>query len=243
MSDDPQRLHGGNMGPVHRVGDTVVRESGDWSPAVHRLLNHLRAAGVPGVPEPRGFTEDGREVLSFLDGVVPSYPMPAWVWSEAALESSVALLRHIHDATEGVTLRGPWRSPVREPAEVICHNDFAPYNLVFEHENVTGVIDWDFASPGPRLWDLAYLAYRIVPLTTASDFGDGFGNTERLARLGLLLRMYGTDATPSRVIDVVVERLYELADFTDRVAIRLGDTDLGGHARLYRQDAAHLAAG
>ena len=55
---------------------------------------------------------------------------------------------------------------MRAPVEVICHNDFATYNLVFDGENVVGVIDWDFASPGPRLWDIAYLAYRIVPLSS-----------------------------------------------------------------------------
>lgn len=111
------------MGAVLRLGDTVLRASGDWSPAVHRLLSHLNSAGVPGVPEPRGSIEDGREVLTFLDGLVPSYPMPAWVWSEAVLESSARFLRRIHDATEGLDLSGPWRSPAREPGEVICHNE------------------------------------------------------------------------------------------------------------------------
>ena len=231
------------MGAVSRSGDTVLRESGEWSPAVHRLLEHLSSADVHEVPEPRGFTEDGREALSFLEGTVPSYPMPGWVWSEAALVSSARLLRRIHDATERAALVGPWRSPVRRPAEVICHNDFAPYNLVFERDEVVGVIDWDFASPGPRLWDLAYLAYRIVPLTTASDWGEAFAPAARRGRLDLLLRSYGTDATAREVLEVVVARLLDLAEFSDRAAIRLGNADLADHATLYRHDAAHLAAG
>ena len=53
--------------------------------------------------------------------------------------------------------------------EVICHNDFAPYNLMFEDGRLTGVIDLDLASPGPRVWDMAYTAYRFVPLTDPAN--------------------------------------------------------------------------
>jgi len=227
------------MGDVVREGDTVIRPSGEWTPAVHRLLNHLNAAGVSGVPQPLGVTEDQREVLSFVEGTVPTYPLPEWVWAEKALESSARLLRQVHDATAGLDIQGPWRSPVREPVEVICHNDFAVYNLVFDGGTVVGVIDWDFSSPGPRLWDLAYLAYRIVPLSSG-DRRDGFTDEERRLRLQRLLAAYGCDARPADVITVLHERLLDLAAFSDRAAAQLGKSDLTEDATLYRLDAAHL---
>ena len=242
MSDDkPQRLRGGNTGEVVRDGDTVSRPSGEWTPAVHRLLHHLDTAGVPGVPKPMGITTYRREVLSFVTGVVPTYRMPGWVWSQTALESSAQLLRRVHDATAGADLQGPWRSAIHEPVEVICHNDFATYNLVFEGESVVGVIDWDFASPGPRLWDLAYLAYRIVPLS-CGDRRDGFTDEERERRLRHLIAAYGWDGEPRDVISVLHERLVELAAFSDDMAIGLGKPELGEHAKLYRYDAARLVA-
>ena len=68
-----------------------------------------------------------------------------------------------------------------EPREVICHNDFAPYNLMFEGTAPTGVIDFDVASPGPRVWDMGYTAYRFVPLT---DSGQPGRRLSRPARAG-----------------------------------------------------------
>ena len=54
------------------------------------------------------------------------------------------------------------------PAEVVCHNDFAPYNVVFDDGGPVGVIDWETAAPGARVWDVAYAAYRWVPLSRSA---------------------------------------------------------------------------
>ena len=69
--------------------------------------------------------------------------MPSWVWTGTALDTAADLLRRIHDATAELDVRGPWRAPAHEPVEVICHNDFAPYNLVFAGTTgrVVGAID------------------------------------------------------------------------------------------------------
>lgn len=232
-------LLGGNMGEVLRRGDTVVRPAGEWSPAVHRLLRHVGAAGVRGVPEVLSSDDPSREVLTFVDGDVPGYPMPDWVYSEVALRSAGRLLRQIHDATATCSHRGPWRSPTHKPVEVICHNDFAPYNLVFQASEVVGVIDWDYASPGPRVWDLAYLAYRLVPLTDASHDG-GFTPDGRSARLSLLMDAYGLHVEPAQFRRVVCERLTELAEFSDAKALELSNPELAEHAILYRADALSL---
>jgi hypothetical protein len=241
VGEEPsEQLPGGNMGSVLRVGDTVVRAAGEWTPAVHRLLRRLEAVGVSGVPRPIGFDER-REVLSFVEGVVPSYPMPSWVWTGVALDTAAQLLRRIHDATVELGVDGPWRGPGHEPVEVICHNDFAPYNLVFAGTTgrVVGAIDWDFASPGPRLWDVSYLAYRIVPLSTA-HWGDRFSEEERRQRLSRLLAAYGTGVDARRVIDALRERLKELAALSDELAEGVDKPELHDHADLYRYDAAHL---
>jgi hypothetical protein len=234
-------LTGGNMGTVTRRGDTVLRPSGPWSPSVHALLRHVRAAGVWEVPEPLGFAADGREILSHLPGTVPTYPLPPWVWADVALVSAARLLARLHAVTATSTKDGDWRSPTRDPAEVVCRNDFAPYNLVFEAGQVVGVIDWDFASPGPRVWDVAYLAYQLVPLT-AGDTGHGFAEADRGRRLRLLLDSYGARFTVEELRATVVERLVALADFSDKAALELDKPGLAEHAEVYRRDAARLGS-
>ncbi|MEW2492441.1 phosphotransferase [Streptomyces nodosus] len=57
-----------------------------------------------------------------------------------------------------------WMFPAHEPAEVICHGGAATYNTVFRGRLPVAFIDFDTAHPGPRLWDVAYTAYRFVPL-------------------------------------------------------------------------------
>jgi hypothetical protein len=64
-------LGGGNVsGGVVRVGDTVRRPAGPWTPALHALLTHLHDVGFRGAPRPLGIDEHGREVLTFIPGPV-----------------------------------------------------------------------------------------------------------------------------------------------------------------------------
>ena len=41
---------GGLISTVTRVGDTVRRGTGPWTPAVHALLRHLEGVGFDGAP-------------------------------------------------------------------------------------------------------------------------------------------------------------------------------------------------
>ena len=130
------------------------------------------------------------------------------------LVAAARALRELHDATAGFARAGRvWQLAPHEPDEVICHNDFAPYNLVFRDGELAGAIDFEAASPGPRVWDLAYLAYRLVPLTAPAN-PDGRDDTDRPARLARLCAAYG-GIEPAEVLAVVPARLDELADFSD----------------------------
>jgi Phosphotransferase enzyme family len=232
-------LPGGNMNAVERDGETVLRTAGPWTPTVHRYLAYLKRAGIGWIPAPLG-VEGGRERLTFLAGEVPLYPLPEWVWRESVLADGARRLRSLHDASIGFSLDGSlWQSPAKIPAEVICHNDFSPHNLVFEQGTMIGAIDFDMCSPGPRLWDLAYFATRAVPLTETTPPGAP-GMDRARARVQLILDAYGSDASWEDVLRVAIIRLYDLADFSRAKAAELGKPELLADAEFYVSDAVYL---
>ncbi|MFC9558290.1 aminoglycoside phosphotransferase family protein [Agromyces sp. NPDC056965] len=237
-------LSGGNMDVVVRVGDTVRRVAGEWTPSVHAWLRAIRASGVEEVPVPRGSDAEGREVLSYLPGSTLDRAEPAVLWSPDVLEQAARLLRRIHDAEPSPdAASGVWRTKRHDPVEVICHNDFAPYNLLVEGGRLVGVIDFDMASPGPRIWDLAYLAYRLVPFAEDAEGFDDLetnGGESRMTRLNRVIAAYGTPYAASAVLAIAAERLDELAAFTGARAAETGRSDLRAHAAMYRRDAEHL---
>ena len=217
------------------------RAAGPWTDTVHALLRHVRARGVRDVPEPLGRDERGREVLSFISGDVHHYPLPGWMWDDGVLVAAAAFLRRYHDAT--VDFRRPgarWRLPAHAPAEVVCHNDFAPYNLVFRGRTLAGAIDFDTASPGSRAWDVAYLAYRLVPLTAPGNpDAPATPEAERDRRLALLCATYGAPLEAGAVGATVPARLDELRAFTLARADDGGPPALRDHAALYAADARY----
>jgi len=245
-SDRP--LTGGNMNTVVREGDTVVRNAGPWTTTVHRYLRYLHMAGVDWVPRPveASLGVDGhpdRERLTYLHGDVPVYPLPAWVWADRVLSEGARRLRRLHDASVGFSSDGAvWQSPAKIPAEVVCHNDFAPHNLVFRDGRIIGAIDFDFCSPGPRVWDISYFATRAVPLTAESPEGaPGMGQARR--RVEIILDAYGSDQTITfeDVVRVAIIRLHDLADLSRRKAEELDKPRLAADATSYDRDGHYLA--
>ncbi|SDE53227.1 phosphotransferase [Glycomyces harbinensis] len=234
-----EALSGGNMDPVVRIGGTVRRVSGEWTAAVHELLERYAAAEIPETPRPQGIDAEGREVLTFIEGATLEQAAPETRWHPSILADSGALMRRLHDASEPLAAQHrTWRTETHHPAEVVCHNDFAPYNLIVRDGRLVGVIDFDTASPGPRLWDFAYLAYRLVPYAEDAAGFDPARHGSREDRLRLLTEAYGAAFDPAAVRNEMARRLDDLAAFTERRAADTGRRDLPEHAAMYRRDAA-----
>ncbi len=158
-------LVGGNTTDgLVRVGDTVRRPPGPWSPSVHHFLCHLHDVGYEGAPKSLGFDQQGRHVVEYVEGHVS---MPFQVPDpNAAMQRVGRLLRDLHDASEEYEPPDDAVWNVVVPADrcdLVVHHDAAPWNLVMNPGRWV-LIDWDTTAPGSRLWDLAYAAYGFIPL-------------------------------------------------------------------------------
>ena len=151
------------------------------------------------------------------------------------------LLRRFHDLTRQFELPADAEFllplPENMPQEVICHNDFAPYNLVFKDEHINGLIDFDAAAPGASIWDVAYAVYRFAPLVTDAHCTD-MGWTvppDRAARLKLFLDTYGLPtAERANLIDTIIQRIHALIEFMNNSGYNRD------HLPLYLNDIAYL---
>jgi hypothetical protein len=197
----------GAVGAV-RVGSTVRKIAGPWTPTIHALLSYLRGNGFHLAPEPLGIDDRGREILSWLDGEPANRPWPPVLRTDDGVTALTRALRQLHDAVGGFD-PGPdacWRAESRPvgSGEIVCHGDFGPWNTLWRSRELVGVIDWDMAEPGPPLMDVAFLALHLVPLRSHElPLQSGFeAEPPRADRLALLCESYG-DVDPTALIDAV----------------------------------------
>ena len=135
MPQTEEPLSGTNVTEVVRVGDTLHRPRRPSSEAVQSLLRHLRDSGFVGCPEPLGFDDRGREVLSFVQGKGGTVPLRPETVTDETLIGLGKLIRDFHDVAVGLgDAVLTWDPLLGDPSgstEVICHNDLSIPNAVF----------------------------------------------------------------------------------------------------------------
>jgi aminoglycoside phosphotransferase (APT) family kinase protein len=138
--------------------------------------------------------EQGREMLTFLDGYVAWQSPTDRVSSIESLGKVATLVRQFHDLTAGTTLAAD--------QEVVCHNDLSPKNTVYQDSGEglrpVAFIDWDIAAPGSRIHDVAHMCWQYLDLgPTVNDLA------VTSHRLRLMCDAYGlTDR--SKVVDTIL---------------------------------------
>ena len=210
---------------VVRIGDTVRRPAGPWTPAVHALLRHLEDVGFEGAPRALGVDEQGREILSYL----PSTSV--WAYAEPVIAASSCVLLRLHDDLDNFAapVGAVWRHEIDDAVDLrIGHNDIGPQNTVFASGLPYGFIDWELAGPRPPLYDFAYAAINFTPLRP-DQFCRMVGFDEppdRGRRLRLFCDAYGLEDR-STLLDAM-ER-FERDDL--RVMVEGGRAGVSPHSR------------
>ncbi len=177
MIEDGEQARG-EVTTVVRIGETIRRPTGVWTPGVHALLEHLERAGFGGAPRVLGVDEQGREVLTLVPGEVAMRPWPAVLLSGDGLWQLARWLRAYHDAVADFAAPADARWIVPDAA----------------------------AEPGEALDDVAQLAWNAVPLrgpemTRAAGLAEG---CDLRARVNTLCQAYRVSA--SAMLDAL-ERL------------------------------------
>lgn len=190
--------------PVTVTAERVSRPRRPWSDTTHRLLAHLGAAGIEGLPAPLPPTSPDTEDTTF----VPGESLVAAVFDADQVASLARLLRAVHDAGVDVVRTGsevwqPFEFRAEEPRPVdgapflgdlvIGHGDTGPWNVIATSAATVSLIDWEFAGPIVRVDEIAAtcwldLRFHDPEVDVAS------GATDLAAKAGLLavfLRAYG----------------------------------------------------
>ncbi|MBY8872783.1 phosphotransferase [Micromonospora sp. PLK6-60] len=201
--DGVERLPGGFVNEVLRVGDTVRRTRPANADFVAALLRHLARAAPGLAPRHLGYDEHGRQVLGHVDGHVPwREPVSAEFRSDAALTRLAELIRTLHDACAGTPLAGG--------AETVCHLDLSPKNTVYRDSPAgplpVTLLDWDLAAPGRRIADVAFAGWHFAAL------GEGADPAELGRRCRLLCDAYaaaapGAALPRAELVDVMLQQI------------------------------------
>jgi hypothetical protein len=208
---------------VLRVGDTVRRPMYPWSATIHELLRHLEAVGFPYAPRVLGIDDQGREVLTYLEG--DSGP-DGWdrVVDGTGLVAMARLLRDYHQAVAGFRPSdgATWATRV-EPAgegELICHGDFGPWNIVWRGTQPVGLLDWDYAWPQPAMHDVAYALEYVAPFRDDRECLQWLRYPEppdRRRRLEVFAEAYGLTSTAG-LVDAVIAQQHLVLDRARQLA-------------------------
>jgi hypothetical protein len=216
---DEVLLQGDGWTEVHRRGNSVHRPVRPQTATVQAFLAHIHGRGFTGAPRPLGYDTTGREVLSYVEGDVPTEPLPAWAVGEAQLAELARLIRRAHDAADGWsppsdavfgTIPGPPQpglEPLFAEPELVAHQDYCPGNVVFRGGLPAALIDFDLVRPTTRVTDAVNALYWWAPLCHPQDRGPGFSGVDVARRVRIFADAYGMDAVQrGGIVDAALRR-------------------------------------
>ena len=195
--------------PITRIGNTVHRPTQWWTPSVHHLLNYLEEVGFSYSPRVMGFDNQGREVLSYIEG---DSGKEGWlkILSDEGLANFARLLKSYHEAIADYKppKDAEWAySPnILKPGEIMCHGDFGPWNIAWDGEKPVGILDWDFVLPAKPTYDIFYALEYSAPFRddeTALKWHHFPEVPDRKRRVQVFLDAYGANLTG--IVDGVAE--------------------------------------
>lgn len=244
-----EALEGGRQGKIFKQEDKIIRPVNEWSVNVHTFLNFLIEDGFQFTPKPYGFIGQEEEILSYVPGTAYNYPLPEIFLKDEMIEEAAHLLNSYHQAGKKymsrLTNQETWMLPPVSPIEVMCHGDFAPYNVTIIDGKPAGIIDFDTLHPGPALWDVAYAVYRWIPFTSPENPDHYDHLEEQIRKTKVFMDAYNASEKDREVLPaMMVKRLDTLIQFmfeqkeNENEDFKKNIED--GHVKLYKYDIQYI---
>jgi aminoglycoside phosphotransferase (APT) family kinase protein len=246
VSDEVPLEGGALTAGVVRVGDTVRRPTGAWSPSVHALLQHLERVGYRHAPRFLGEDDRGREILSYAPGRTIWPQAPERLDDDATLHRAGATLAELHRAV--ATFEPPagavwWPCGDPHGGPLVLHGDAGSWNVVVDDDGSWTWIDWDSARPGRPEWEVALALLSFGGLWSEPDVDEA----EAVRRAGVVADGYGIGGARLRLaVELIAPRCRSHWEHADAMAAA-GDPAwvalrADGHGDMWRREEVHVAA-
>ena len=163
------------------------------------------------------------------------HEVSSYAWPAAQSYSSEKFHHRLHDLEETISTKlvNPYEVLPRQ----LVHRDFHPRNLVFQDQQLVGILNFDRVRIGIRVFDLCYLSTAVL----SSSFADPKKREEWPSFVQELIKGYGTvqplERTEGHVflyITYLIQLLF-LADHLDAGDTKGADLSLGILFWIYDQ--------
>ena len=238
-------LLGGNThAAIVRIGDTVRRPTGAWTPGVHALLQHLERRSYDGAPRLLGLDDQGREVLEFVPGSVIWPDHFALVQTDSALFEVAATIRRYHHAAADFDFGAfAWSGPRKRHAW--AERDHLPQRPRVPGTSFTSHRDDGGSSTGTSRRRVGWLGISLLALLSFVQLmpDSRLTEAETCHRIAVFGAGYG-EPLPTDILAVAVERCATEAariEQDGRAGIEPYARLLAeGHATIWREAEAHI---